>query len=136
MAWSVTFNRSNGIVDLVYTGEIFGNDLREAATKRIAIQEQTGAQSVFVDASKVTIMSAGTLDIFSLPESFYEEKGMSRKAKIAILLPASEKAREDFLFFETACVNRGWIVNSFDSHQNAISWLAEESPWGVSPVVF
>ena len=56
---------------------------------------------------------------------FYDEVKGNRKSKIALILPPTGKIREDVIFYETVCRNRGWAVKAFDDRSEAIEWLLQ-----------
>lgn len=128
MAWSAKHDRSNDIVEVVYTGDITGTELRDAASERIRLQKETGTMSVLVDASGIERMVAGTMDLFGLPDELYVSKQAHRNSRMALVLPRSRKEREGVRFFETVCENRGWQVKEFEERQVAVDWLRETKP--------
>jgi hypothetical protein len=118
----VTHDPSLGIVEVTFTGLLSGNDLREATTACIAIQKRTRATGFLVDMDRAD-MGASTLDIYDLPDSQYSEESLDIHSRIAVILPASPKAREAALFYEAACRNRGWHAKVLPDRQSAIDWL-------------
>ncbi len=52
----------------------------------------------------------------------YEEFGLDRSAKLAILL---REVDDDLKFYETVCNNRGWQVQLFTDYDAAVGWLAK-----------
>jgi hypothetical protein len=128
MAWSAKYDRSMDIVEVVYTNDVTGTELREAASERIRLQKETGTMSVLVDASGIEHMVAGTMDVFGLPDELYVSKEANRKSRIALVFPRSRKEREAVKFFENACANRGWRVKAFEERQAAVDWLRETKP--------
>ena len=65
------------------------------------------------------------VDLYDLP-TLYEEQGLERGSKGAVVLPAANaKVAEDARFHETVCLNRGWQVKVFTDCQEAIDWLTK-----------
>ncbi|MHB8622013.1 MAG: hypothetical protein ACYC9J_00735 [Sulfuricaulis sp.] len=63
------------------------------------------------------------LAIFNLPDRQYSRKALARSSRIAVILLSSPTAREDTRFFETVCLNRGWLAKVAATRQEAIGWL-------------
>lgn len=126
MACSVTYNPESDLVETVYSGRVTAEDVLYAATERIRLQREEGASwQVLIDTRQTTQLVAGAFDFYKL-QDVYREEPSNHRTQIAVVLPdGDEHARAGALFFETLCVNRGWLVSSFDEMDEAVSWLAE-----------
>jgi hypothetical protein len=67
-------------------------------------------------------LEAFIYELYDLPKQYAEEE-LNRRSRVAVILPASEKAREALRFYETASRNCGWDVQTFSERQGAIDWL-------------
>ena len=126
MSWSVKYDPAQNIIVEVYRGITTAEDLRGAIAERIAIEEKTGAKNILVDILDIEL-AANTIEIFSLPNNFYNEVKASLNSRISLVVPADHRVKEAARFFETACVNRGWNVKIFAERKSAIEWLVKKA---------
>jgi len=122
MACTVTHDASIGIIEVVCSGHITANDLEGAVTERISLEKETGVSRILMDVSAAQL-SATFIDLVDIPEKLYEALGANRRSRITVVLPASHDEQERWRFFETACTNRGWMVEVFSERQTAMDWL-------------
>ena len=123
MGWRIMYNESSDIIEITYSGYITGQDLREAATKRISLQKETGSRLILSDATQV-IRNPSIAEILHLPDKLYPEYGAGRDSRIALVLPKNKKeAQELGHFFKIVAKNRGWFVETFYDRQEALNWL-------------
>jgi hypothetical protein len=130
MAWSVRHDPPTGMIEVVYTAVVSATDLMEAASRRIALQHETGSPSVLVDVTGITELTARSADVLQLPASLFAAQVASRQTQLALVLPRSHAQKDMATFWETACVNRGWIARTFEDRQEAIDWLLATDPAG------
>lgn len=126
MPWEHAFNEALGIIEVTLTGVVSGNELRQGTERGLALSGALGELRCMVDATDQE--EAGTiLDLYQLP-ALYERAGLDRnKTRMALLPPARPEVRELALFYETVCVNRGWLVRVFTTREQAIEWLTNGS---------
>ena len=122
MTWTVEYNSTLRIVDIVFTGITSGRDLQEATTKCILLGKERGTVQFLVDAAELELF-APLVDILDLPEKQYVEEGLDRLSRVALVNPRSAKAKEAAEFYKTVCINRGWSVRLFPERAEAIEWL-------------
>jgi len=68
------------------------------------------------------------IDVNDLPARLYDSAKADRATRLALLPPCPEEARETARHYETASVNRGWLVQTFGDRREAIEWLQEKGP--------
>ena len=122
MNWTLDYNNMLRAIELVYTGRITGPDLRETTSKAIVLIKEHGNADALVDATEIEL-TASLFDLYDLPAHQYVVEGLNYRTRVAVVLPTLPKERKDVLFYETACVNRGWLVRSFPNRSDAIEWL-------------
>ncbi len=121
MTWKLEYNSELRIIDLVYSGNVSGPDMRETTSRAISLSQEHGITDFLVDASNHE--QAGTVtEVFDLPQQFVEED-VNHQSRVAYVKPISPDLQELAQFFETVCVNRGWHVQSFTNRRDAIGWL-------------
>ena len=128
MPWSYERNVTLGVVEVVYSGTVSAGDLRESTETCIGLEKQEGLNRFLVDATDMTLdPDASLLDIFNLPAAQYEEQEADRQGRLAVYVSESSKSVDVVRFYETACVNRGWMVKMFFARQDAVEWLTQRS---------
>jgi hypothetical protein len=110
------------IIELVYTGNTTGLDLRESTSKAIALDKEKGSLKFLVDATEIEL-TASIFDLYDLPARHYHEENLDRQSHVAVILPKRPKEQKDAQFYETACVNRGWFVKLVSNREEGIDWL-------------
>lgn len=59
MPWSVKSNPSLGIIEEVFSGLVTASELREATSKRISLQKETGISKILNDVSEIELKEIG-----------------------------------------------------------------------------
>ena len=126
MTWKIEYNDELQIVMLTYAGEITGEAIKAAAAARIAMGEKMGVTKYLIDTMKTQVGSSATFDIYDVPSKIYPDKDVDRTSIIAVIKPELPMATKMVEFYEDACVNRGWLVRTFEDRDSAIKWLQEE----------
>jgi hypothetical protein len=125
MPYTINYNDTLGLVELVYSGPTSGGDLVKSTSEAILLARQSSTQLCLIDVSEMDL-KASISELISLPSKQYVEEKLSRQSRIAILLPASHEARAAVGFFETACYNRGWQMQIFPDRSQALAWLNQK----------
>jgi hypothetical protein len=125
LPWKISQDPANGLIELVFHGPVSGKDLRKAASECIALGEQVGAKKFLMVLSDLVEieLNASLFDLLDLPNRQFEQEGVERHSRNAVVIPATHKARESMRFYETASRNRGWQVRMFSERQEAVGWL-------------
>jgi hypothetical protein len=122
MAYTLEYNSTLRIVELVYTGLYTSQESRESASKAIALGKEHGDADALVDATQAKL-AVSIFDLFDLPNRQYVEEDMKHKIRVAVVPPRQPEDQEAARFYETACYNRGWQVRLFPNRDDAIEWL-------------
>ena len=122
MAYTLEYNRTLNIVELVYTGLYTTQESQESTSRAIALGKEHGDADVFVDATEA-VLAVSIFDLLDLPDRQYVAENLNRRIRVAIVPPRRPKDKEDVLFYETACLNRGWQVRLVPNRDDAIEWL-------------
>ncbi len=127
MPWRYERNTELGIVEVFYTGTTSAQDLQESTSALIELEKRENLNRFLVDVSAMTLdASTSLLDILALPARQYLEEHADRRGCVAVFVPDSSAAVDAVRFYETACRNRGWIVQRFAEHGEALAWLADD----------
>jgi hypothetical protein len=121
MAWKIQHLPDQEIILVKNTGHQTYQDYVERIRELVALSEEI---KVFRILSDNTEMNAdiGTMDIYEFPK-LYRELGLSFKCKIALLISTEEPEIDDFKFYETVCLNRGYRSRIFFLYEDALEWL-------------
>ncbi len=120
--WRVEFRKSLGCVEYVFTGHNSGKDIQDATSRGIALGKQHQTLNYLVNLTELEF-NGSIFSLLNMPGEQYVKEDLDRRSKIAVVLPMSERTKEDALFYETASTNRGWNVQSFESRSDALEWL-------------
>ena len=126
MTWTVEYDGTRQIIIDTCVGPCSGQDIRDIATKRIALAKEVGSTRTLLDISKAVASSSTISDIYDIVDELYSREGSRVKWKIAIARPESPAAREQASFYVMVCQNRGWRVKDFTERKEAIEWLLQE----------
>jgi len=118
-----------GLVEVTFTGLITGTDLRDAVSKCISLQKQTGTTRFLVEAFGCDV-GATFFEIYDIPDKQSWKEEFNRQSRVAVILPDSAKTREAAQFYQTACQNRGWYTNLCLDRQSAMEWLTGTNATG------
>ena len=122
MAYTLEYNHTLKIIELIYTGQYTSQESRESTSKTIALGKEHSYPNTLVDAKEMEFV-ASLSDLLRLPDYQYPKEGASRKSRVAVLPPSNPKYDEAAHFYENACLNRGWQVRLFQNRDDAIQWL-------------
>ena len=122
LPWTYEHNPTHQIIEVVYEGDITASDLRESTSELIALGKEKGINRFLVNSTGIKL-DANLVDLYDLPTRQYLKEKADRQGRIAVILPTSARAREAVKFFETVCMNRGWLVQVFSERQEALDWL-------------
>jgi hypothetical protein len=122
MPWTVTYDPTDDLVEVIYDGPVAASDLREATTRCIALGRERGSLRFLVDAERLEL-NASIFDLYELPARQYLAEGADRRSRVAVVAPADPRQRESVQFYQLASRNRGWLVEVFDNRDDAVGWL-------------
>jgi hypothetical protein len=111
-------------VAIVATGAITADELGCQSPRTIELLHQHDALRMLVDYRDAQI-EVSTMDVYALPDR-YDTLGLSRKVRIAVVLPRDLENSELFDFYEDVTHNRGFMTRLFRSPDEAQRWLEVE----------
>lgn len=122
MPYEVKLNDSLGIIESTVTGVLSSDEIRGCSDEMIDLSLSHGVAAFLIDALELASVSSA-VDVYDVP-SRYQEGGLSRSSRFALVLPALRSAHEITTFYDNVCNNRGWSVQPFKTRYEAIAWLA------------
>ena len=124
MPYEIKFLKETGIVSIENKGELTFDELIEQSKEAINLGRENYSHLFLTDFSNVKV-HASTMEVLQFPE-IYEQLGMNKMSKIAVLVSGIELNTEDLKFYETICLNRGWQIKIFLEKEPAIEWLVKK----------
>ena len=123
MPWRVSLFGKLPIVETVYAGALNANDLSDAVRETLSVAVTHQITRLLGDCTQ---LDGGhtIVDLYSLANAI-PGMGGDYNLKEAVLLPLNPNADEKVRFWETTCVNRGFMVKVFGDRDDAIAWLME-----------
>ena len=122
MTTTLEYNSKLHIIEIVHAGRTTEANLTAVTTKGIELTKEKNIFDVLIDVTEIEL-AASLFDIFNLPAKQYAEKALDHRIRIGLVQPKLSKEKENAQFYETACVNRGWLVKTFSNRNDAIDWL-------------
>ena len=124
MAYDLRIIKNKKIIEIRNSGEITNEDMITETQEVIKLQHEKNIVLILTEFVSVKV-DASLSDVFQFPE-MYEQMGMDRKTRIAVLVSEIEVNNEELDFYETICINRGWTIKIFIDKKEAIEWLLSE----------
>jgi hypothetical protein len=94
-----------------------------AATREVSrLMTQHGVRNCLIDGTELR-NQATSIDIYNLPK-LYNQIGIPKTIRAALLVGDQSHPIEDIRFFETVCLNSGYSVRIFSDRNAALNWLA------------
>ncbi len=123
MPYEIRFLEESGIIAIENKGEITQHELLKQTQEAIQMGREKKSDLFLTIFSHVKVQ-AGTFDVARFPD-MYEQLGMKRTSRIAVVVSEVESKAEDLRFYETICLNRGWHIKIFLEKDPALEWLVE-----------
>ena len=121
MPWRVEYHRDQEIVEAAYWGDTDAAAIRDATREAIKLVKQHEATLGLVDCLEQT-STGSILELYELPQ-LYDDEGLTRSIRIALVEPAKRELKDLAMFYENVCVNRGWQLRRFATRDDAVAWL-------------
>ena len=96
----------------------------ESSKTIIKTAKDKNIQKYLCDASEL-LLTAKRAELFELPNSLYNERGMEPTSRIAIIQPKDQHATTLAQFYIYATQSLGWFAELFSNRKKAIEWLNE-----------
>lgn len=121
MKWNIDYLAEEGVVRVQYEGRLAHDPYRESVREGLEVSRTHGVDRFLVDNTRLEPALDAT-DIYAFPD-IYESLSLPRESIIAVVNSDHPAIRRNIAFFETVCVNRGYLVKVFDDEASALAWL-------------
>jgi len=123
MPTEIQYLEDKKIVSIKQSGKISAAEMRKTAMEAQKLAIENGTNLVLSDNTEM-VTDARTTDLFNLPR-LYEELGVSKSSKIAIVMNIVSGRKDYYQFYETVCRNVGYDVKLFNDTEAAEKWLLQ-----------
>jgi len=121
MPYTIDHIEEGNIVRVTSRGRVTMEEYMAGSKEIVDLLAKHDSTCLFVDDTELD-NAASIADFYDLPD-FFRQIGLSSQVRVAILLDATSSAKGDLEFFKTVCGNRGYILNTFTSFDEAMEWL-------------
>ena len=126
MPYEIKCDGNLGIIESTVTGVMSSDEIRSCTNDLTDLSVRHGVCAFLIDAFKLTSVSSA-MDVYEIPGR-YQEGGLSRSSRFALVLPELRAAHEIVTFYDNVCNNRGWSIQPFATRDEAIAWLTDDRP--------
>ena len=116
-----TLSPAHAVIQVTYTGDVSGADLRATAGKALDRARAEGIWRFLTDCTGMT-KAPGALDLLNLMEAA-DHANLDPGFRQALLWPHDEEARLGFDFWRTVEANHGLHARAFGDREAALAWL-------------
>ena len=121
MPSDVTYNSKLQIIEIMHSGTLTVQNIEKTTSEAMALHKELGVNAVLIDTSNLKSVESLT-ELYDLPRQ-YDEGGVSRAIRIALVMPETSAARDAGKFYDNVCHNNGWEVRPFERLDEANEWL-------------
>ncbi len=121
MEWEVDTLIDNKIMVVKNFGNMNIDQINRLTRDVIMKAKKTQLDKILVDHTEMTLV-ASVINIYEYVKEM--SNSLKRNAKIAVLISEKNSNKEDYRFYETACINNGFFVRVFSNKDDALYWLA------------
>ena len=121
MPSDVTYNSKLQIIEIMHSGTLTVQNIEKTTSEAMALHKELGVNAVLIDTSNLKSVESLT-ELYDLPRQ-YDEGGVSRAIRIALVMPETSAARDAGNFYDNVCHNNGWEVRPFERLHEANEWL-------------
>ncbi len=120
MPYSVSFNKDDGIITIRVSGKVHHDEHFAAYEEALRLCQEHMCSRMLVDLRELNTSRSSTVGCFLFGESVAKA---STCLRIAHVMPADAKSKEDVEFTSTVEANRGVLTGMFETIDEAKNWL-------------
>lgn len=111
----------NKFIRIDYIGDVTHEEFIGAFLGAVAKAKESGVLLFLADL-RLSTSGPANFELFYKVESF-EEIGVLKNMKEAVIFPLADPNSEQVRFYETTCRNRGYNVRIFNNYDEGLNWL-------------
>jgi hypothetical protein len=123
MEWTITLNEKPKYAEVVTYGIADREGSLKMAKELYMVLSKAKMKKILIDHSNISAVSGRMMEVYNRPKEFQETK-VPFGIKVAEVIKAEHT--DFFRFFETVCVNRGFIFSIFENKKLALEWLLQQ----------
>ena|SRR5690348_9767941 len=123
MPWKLEFTDDDRLLQVKYRGNFAAAELRVATIEIVTALIAKETLRLMLDCHDAHF-DVPTVAVYQLPE-LYDQMGLSRQVRAAVVLPKDGYKKEIFEFYEDVCRNRGYFAQLFPDADSALAWLRD-----------
>ena len=121
MDWEVDTLIDTNVMVVKNFGDMNIDQINRLTRDVIVKAKKMQMDKILVDHTEMTLV-ASVINIYEYVKEM--SNSLKRNAKVEVLISEKNSNREDYHFYETACVNNGFFVRVFINKEDALYWLA------------
>lgn len=126
MPWQMKFDESNRIMEIIFSDDVSHKEIIDSAKAGAVKGKETGTHVYLLRFDDVK-RGPSPFELVDQVDCFHL-LGVNRGIKLALMLPEKKEIHDGLMFYETACLNRGYQVKAFEKHEDALHWLKIHHP--------
>ena len=120
MEWDIVIHDDPKYAEVITRGLADKDSSLNMAQTIISEMKAKKIKKILIDHRNLENVAGSILDIYERPK-LLKDSGVELGTKIALVIKPEHS--EHFKFFETVCLNQGFLISIFFDKEEAISWL-------------
>lgn len=120
MEWDIVIHDAPKYGEAITRGIADKDSSLNMAKAIITEMQANEIKKILIDHRNLENVAGSILDIYERPK-LLKDGGVKLGTKIALVIKPEHS--EHFKFFETVCLNQGFLISIFQDREEAISWL-------------
>ena len=122
MPYTIEYLQHESIVLITNSGELTFEDFVNQAQEALEMGRINNCKLFLSDCTSMI----SRFEILDAP-AVYENLDAHRTNKVALVISEDKDTKSDMEFYETVCVNRGWLARVFNDKNAAMKWLQKQN---------
>ena len=103
---------------IMHSGTLTVQNIEKTAFEAMALHKELGVNAVLINTSNLKSVES-LIELYDLPRQ-YDEGGVSRAIRIALVMPETSAARDAMTVYDNVCHNNGWELRPFERRGEAL----------------
>ena len=120
MEWDIVINEEHQYCEVITRGVADKDSSLNMVKSIINEMKSKNIKKVLIDHRNLERVVGSIMEIYERPK-LIKDSGADLGVKIALIIKPEHL--EHFRFFETVCINQGFLISIFQDKEKAMSWL-------------